>query len=421
MNRGVWWRLVVMMVLVYGIQGAFWPLLAVHLQDLGIAGRWRGAIFATLALGALATPLGAGQLVDRRLAMQHYLALIAALGTGVLVVLARGTFVAPGALFGLFLIYWLVTAPATGLSTTLALRNLARPHEQFAAVRLWGTIGWMAAGWMATGVLTLAGSSRGGQGAYEVFGLAAALSALLAISCLALPHTPPLDRAAGGTSALGEAFELVRRPALSVFLATAFGVALTTPFVYQVTPSYFESRGLPRAWIPAIMTLSQYPEIVTLAVLPWLFRRLGITGTLALGIAANALRYATFTLDPPLWVAILGLPLHGVSIACFNVGGQVFLDSQAPAHRRASAQALLMVLTLGVGSLLGSFLAGELSQQFPGDYPRVFLIPFLIGLASLVVFCAGFRLDRGSAAAPWSDPGSEACDPALAPEPAEPS
>jgi len=91
------------------------------------------------------------------------------------------------------------------------------------------------------------------------------------------------------------------------------------------------------------------------------------------------------------------------------------------AHRRASAQALLMVLTLGVGSLLGSFLAGELSQQFPGDYPRVFLIPFLIGLASLVVFCAGFRLDRGSAAAPWSDPGSEACDPALAPEPAEPS
>jgi MFS family permease len=391
MNRGVWWRLVAMMVLVYGIQGAFWPLLAVHLQDLGIAGRWRGVIFATLPLGALAAPLGAGQLVDRRLAMQHYLALIAALGTGLLVILARGPFVAPGALFGLFLVYWLVTAPATGLSTALALRNLARPHEQFARVRLWGTAGWMAAGWMASGVLALAGSSRGGQGVYAVFALAAVLSALLAISCLALPHTPPLDRAAEGTSALGAAFELIRRPALSVFLASAFGVALTTPFVYQVTPPYLESRGLPRAWIPSIMTLSQYPEIATLAILPWLFRRLGYSRTLALGIAANALRYAILTPDPPLWVVILGLPLHGVSIACFNVGGQVFLDTQAPAHRRASAQALLMVLTLGVGSLLGSFLAGELSQQFPEDYPRIFLIAFLIGLASLVMFCAGFR------------------------------
>jgi MFS family permease len=227
-----------------------------------------------------------------------------------------------------------------------------------------------------------------------------------------------LDVAPRRTSALAEALELVRRPALPVFLATAFGVALTTPFVYQVTPPYFESRGLPRAWIPAVLTLSQYSEVATLAGLPWLFRRLGYAGTLTLGIAANLLRFATLTPDPPLWVAIMGLPLHGVSIACFNVGGQVFLDSQAPAHRRASAQALLMVLTLGVGSLLGSLLAGELSRQFPEDYPRVFLIPFLISLAVLVVFCAGFRPDRGYTAAEWTDPPSEQNDPALASEPA---
>jgi MFS family permease len=400
MNRSVWWRLAGMMVLVWGIQGAFWPLLAVHLQDLGIDGRWRGAIFATMALGALAAPLGAGQVVDRRLAMEHYLALIAALGTGMLVVLARGTVVAPGAIFGLFLVYWLVTAPAMGLSTALAMRNLARPHEQFAAVRLWGTIGWMGAGWLATGVLTLSGSSRGGQGAYEVFGLAAVLSALLSISCLALPHTPPLDVAGGKTSALGEALALIRRPALPVFFATAFGVALTIPFAYQVIPPYLESRGLPRAWISTVLTLGQFPEIATLAVLPWLFRRLGYTGTLALGIAANALRYAALTPDPPLWVAIAGIPLHGVSIACFNVAGQVFLDGQAPTHRRASAQALLMVLTTGVGSLLGSLMAGEITRQFPQDYPVVFLVPFLINLAALAALCAAFRPERGHAVDP---------------------
>ena len=56
----------------------------------------------------------------------------------------------------------------------------------------------MAAGWLVTAVLMWSGSSRAGQGTYEAFGLAAALSALLAIYCLTLPHTPPLAVAAGG-------------------------------------------------------------------------------------------------------------------------------------------------------------------------------------------------------------------------------
>ena len=32
------WRLAAMMALVYAVQGSFWPLLAVHLADLGIDG-----------------------------------------------------------------------------------------------------------------------------------------------------------------------------------------------------------------------------------------------------------------------------------------------------------------------------------------------------------------------------------------------
>jgi MFS family permease len=401
MNRGIWWRLVGMMLLVYGVQGAFWPLLAVHLHDLGIGGRWRGAIFATMAVGAMVMPLGAGHLVDRRLAIQRFMALIAALGTGLLVVLARGDVAGPAPLFGLFLMYWLVTAPATTLSTTLALRNLEHPYEEFAGVRLWGTVGWMAAGWLATVVLAWSGSAGPGQGAYEAFGLAAVLSGALALYCLTLPHTPPLDVDSSEPFSLREAGAMLRRPVLAVFLATAFGVGLTTPFVYQVIPPYLESRGLSRTWIPTVMTLGQYPEIATLAALPWIFRRLRYKGTLALGLAANVLRYASLAPDPPLWVAIVGIPLHGVGIACFNVGGQVFLDSQAPSHRRASAQALLMVLTSGVGSLVGSLMAGELSSRFADNYPAVFLTPFLINLGLLIAFYAGFRPEQ-SAVAPAS-------------------
>jgi MFS family permease len=163
------------------------------------------------------------------------------------------------------------------------------------------------------------------------------------------------------------------------------------------------------------MTLGQYPEIAVLAALPWIFRRLSYKGTLALGIAANAVRYASLVPNPPLWVAIVGIPLHGVGIACFNVGGQVFLDSQAPAHQRASTQALLMVCTSGIGSLLGSLLAGELSTHLPVDDPRVFLIPCLINLGLLVAFWVGFRPELGRATVPWPDSAHRKASTALPP------
>ena len=110
MNRGVRWRMAGMMALVYAGQGAFWPLLAVHLKDLGIDGRARGWIFATMALGSFAMPLGAGQLVDRLLPAECFLALAYALGTGFLLVLARGLTTQPAAHFALLLIYWQITA-----------------------------------------------------------------------------------------------------------------------------------------------------------------------------------------------------------------------------------------------------------------------------------------------------------------------
>jgi Nucleoside H+ symporter len=148
-------------------------------------------------------------------------------------------------------------------------------------------------------------------------------------------------------------------------------------------PTYLESRGLPRAWVAMVMTLGQWPEIGTLAVLPGLIRRLDFKWTLALGIGSWVARYGSLALDPPLGVALASTPLHGVGIACFSVGGQIYLNSQAPAHRRAGAQALLMVLTSGIWTLLGSVLAGEVLDRFSGDYVTIFLVPCLIDLTLL--------------------------------------
>jgi hypothetical protein len=128
-----------------------------------------------------------------------------------------------------------------------------------------------------------------------------------------------------------------------------------------------------------------------LAVLPWMLRRVGAKGTMALGISAWLLRFSSLVLVPPLWVAVGGTLLHGVGFACFTVGSQVYIDGRCGPRLRASAQALLLVCSSGLGALLGNVLAGEVaSHTSPGDV-LVFLIPCVIDGALLLYFLRGFR------------------------------
>jgi MFS family permease len=400
MNARRTWRLSAMMALIYAVQGSFWPLLAIHLADLGIDGRDRGWIFATLAIAASAVPMGAGQLVDRVMATQRVLALIYALGTGLLVLLASGRVSSAGGLFGVFLVYWLLTAPAYGLSNAMAMRNLDDPGRDFGRVRSWGTVGWMAAGWVVSLAMAASGSVRAGHGAYESLWVAAAFSGATSLYCLTLPHTPPLAVGPHARGLLKAGAELLDRPGVAIVLLTSFGVYLTMPLIYQVIPAYFEASGLPRAWVTAAMTLGQTTEIALLVALPWMLRRFGIKVTLAVGIAAWLARFLSLSLRPTLGVAVAGTLLHGAGIACFTVGAQVYLDGRAPGHLRASAQGLLMMVTSGLGSFLGNLLVGEVAaRSHPGDV-LVFLFPCIILGALLLYFLRGFR-DPASGV-PWA-------------------
>lgn len=397
-------RLSGMMALIYAVQGAWWPLLAVHLQDLGISGRGRGWIFATMALGSLATPMGMGQVADRLIPTQRLLALIYGVGAGFLIALTSGIPGRASSLFVSFLAYWLLTAPGYGLCNALTLRNLPHPREQFGRVRLWGTVGWMAVGWFVSVVMAGIGTTRAGQGTRAAFGVAASLSLVVAVySLCVLPHTPPL--ALGRRALVGrrEALALASRPSVRVYLLSAFGFSLTTPYMYQVIPAYLEARGLPRPWIASALTLGQVPEILALAALPGMFRRFGYRGTLGLGVAAWVIRFGSLVVDPPLWVGLAGILLHGIGIACFSIGGQVFLDSHAPPEFRASAQALNTIVSTGLGTLVGNILAGEVVGRSGGDWRIVFLVPSLISVGLLILVARAFRPEPPGADKPDPD------------------
>ena len=380
------WRLNGMMGLVYAVQGAWWPILAVHLEDLGVGGRARGWMFSTLAIASVLTPMLAGRLADRKIAGPRLLVGIYAVGSVMLSALAAGWAVGVGPTFGLLLAYWLVTAPASGLAATVALRNLPKPAEQYSGVRLWGTVGWMVTGWGVTLILRASGTGQGAAGALWV---GAGLSALMALYCLGLPRTPPLERRSPDAPPTGT--PLLGRRGVALYLAVAFAVSLTTPFVYQAVPPYLRGLGLPKAYLAMGLSLGQVLEIASLAVLPRLLSRLGYRASMTLGILAWVAYYTLMASRPPLWLALATILLNGVAIALFHVAGPIYLDRLAPSDRRAGAQGLFLVVTAGVGSLAGNLLAGEVVAALGEVGPRVFIVPAVIDVLAALALWLGFR------------------------------
>ncbi len=383
-------RLATLMALQYGVQGSFWPLLTLHLRDLGIGERHRGWIFATYAVGATVTSLGFGQLVDRVWSSQYVIAAVYAIGACFLAAIAAGVATDPVPLFAIFLAYWLFTAPTYGLSVSLVLRNLDEPKRDFGGVRLWGTVGWMCAGWLVSATMVWVDGTPH-TGIHVAFWIAAALSAGVSAWSLTLPNTPPLAVGARAKFGARSLVNLLATNHLAAFLLVSMGFYLCNPFIYQLIPPYLESEGMAKPRIPTAMSLGQIPEIAGLFLLPFLFRRLGEVGTLRLGLFAWFARFGILALGPPLWLAVATIPLQGVGVACFMVGGQVYVDRRAPAHLRASAQTLLFFLSSGIASLCGGVVAGEIASRSGDEWAIVFVIPCVVNLLLLLYFRAGIE------------------------------
>ncbi len=61
---------------------------------------------------------------------------------------------------------------------------------------------------------------------------------------------------------------------------------------------------------------------------------------------------------------ILGVVLHGICYDFFFVTGQIYTDQKSPANVRAQAQGLLVMLTLGLGMMIGAQVGGRVEAAY---------------------------------------------------------
>jgi MFS family permease len=146
-----------------------------------------------------------------------------------------------------------------------------------------------------------------------------------------------------------------------------------------------------------VQTLAQVGEIAALMLFPFMLGRFGFKGVLALGLVAIVARNGAFASESIPLVVGLGLPLSGIGYACFTVVASMYVDRIAPAHLRASAQAVVIFISHGIGTLAGMWLAGTVVEQHASGeavaWGPVWLVPTVIASVLTIAFVALFRAE----------------------------
>lgn len=393
--------------------GAYWfqtlPKLYPNEQWTGSA---FGALFSTMGWAALVMPSLLGIVADKWINAEKLLGICHLIGALVLFYLP--TIDNPTTMFWVLLLNMAVYMPTISLAIAVAYSALKREGldvvKHYPPIRVWGTVGFIVAMWTVSllHIETTAGQFYVASGAALVLGLYA----------FTLPKCPPEGKGVKSTSlaeAMGlNAFSLFKNPRIAIFFifSMLLGAALQLTNAYGDTflhdfsnvPEYShlaanydqlasglgkinESFSFHSLWesivyifnfkelfsvlsmrFPAIiMSISQVSETLFILAIPFFMKKFGIKKVMLMSMFAWVLRFGLFGYGNPLdglWMIILSCIVYGMAFDFFNISGSLFIETQTSPKIRASAQGLFMMMTNGVGAILGSMISGWVIEHF---------------------------------------------------------
>lgn len=336
-----------------------------------------GAVNAIGAVAALFSPLLAGWWSDRCGRPIRVLTVYFAATAALLCVLPHLAGFAQ--LAGGYFLLQVAFLPVAPLSQATVLIHSCRDHGDFLAVRAMGTFGFFL---VTLVLLSLLRSPDLLPWAY--LGMALLLLASLPVFRL-VAAVPVVRREESGALRLREVVGYLWRRDLRVvywaggfgFLASSMATSVLGNFV--TGPLGGRVNDISRAW-----ALATGCEILFMfAAIPFL-RRFGVRSLVLLGLSSMCVRWLWVGLAPS-YAAFLGAQLlHGIMVAGFFTGQNLFLARLLPRDRVSSGTALASALNGGVMSVAGTFLAGQIWQHF--GLRAVYFATTAVSLLALAVF-----------------------------------
>lgn len=345
----------------FGLTLPYWGLYL--RENAGLSGSQVGMVFAVIpAIGMLVQPLW-GALGDRSgLRARLLVVLSAGVALGCLALGRAQSFTAILAATALFAAFSRALVP---MLLSVSIPALEDHVHAFGFVRAFGTLGFGAAMFVFPAALaSVAVATPTPPGVSEpalglLFPTAAALSAFAAGAALAIPNRGAVALRASR----GEWRVLLANGRFVRVLAVCTIGFLCLNGPMELFPILVRDRGGDLDTVRDMWLFMLVPEIFLALGLGSLARRFGARALIAIGLAAGAARWLLSAALPSLDAMQLVQSLHAVVVLGLNIGAPLYVDAIVPPQLRSTAQSLLGTVSVGIGGIGSSLLAGFLLEH----------------------------------------------------------
>jgi PPP family 3-phenylpropionic acid transporter len=325
--------------------GAFAPYFSLYLQSIGQAAWQIGLLLSLMQLMRIVAPHLWASLADRhgwraRL-LQATLAAAIACYSGVF---ATADFAGLFIVLAAFAFCSSATMPLVEAITLGALRDRI---EGYGAIRLWGSVGFIAAvlgvGWLLDRIAI----------ANLLWLLLAPLVATLALA-LTLRDAPRRS-AAAAERFLPHAL----RPEVVALLGANLLMNLAHGPLYAFYSIYLDAAGYSKTAIGALWSLGVLAEIAVFLAAPWWMKRFGARQVLVACFALAVVRFALigWGVGSPALLVVAQLA-HAATFGACHVASVALMNRWFAGARQVRGQALYMSVAFGVGGFLGAAASG---------------------------------------------------------------
>lgn len=274
-------------------------------------------------------------------------------------------------------------------------------QKTFTPIRVWGTVGFILAMWV-TDLTDWKSSSM-------QFTFASVAMIMTGVFCFTLPNVPAENKNENQSlaSKFGlDSFVLFKQRKMAIFFifAMLLGASLQITNMFGDTfirsfgdiEEYKNTFGVQHSVF--IISLSQISETLFILTIPFFLRRFGIKQVMLFSMIAWVLRFALFGIGNPgsgVIFLILSMIVYGMAFDFFNISGSLFVEKETDSKIRSSAQGLFMLMTNGIGAIIGGEFAGRVVTHFTVDekvqWPNVWYTFAAYSLVIAILFAFIFK------------------------------
>ena len=345
----------------FAAMGVLVPFFPLWLAERGLGTQAIGAVLAALSAAKLLAPFALRASVDaRRIAPRRFL--VAGALAAALTALAWPKAPNASALFLLVLLFGTFWSSILPVADFAAFAAHEREEADYARLRLWGSLGFIAGSLVAGAVPSLAMRLP--------WAVAACLLFVAGAAAIAPDARPVRPRARARM-----------RPLLGVWTA-AFLMQCSHGAYYGFFSLRLAEAGMAKAAIAGWWTLGVAAEIVLMAFWGARVQALATRRVFAASFALAALRWLGLAISVSPWALVPLQLLHAATFAAFHLAAVAAVQRLAGA-RAASAQAWHGAFGFGLGAAVGIALAGAIAER--AGLAAAFAADALIALLGLLV------------------------------------